>query len=98
MLRLFDRAGIDLVDEESWETDRSQVRIDEDVAAHKKLVAQLKADPCPDAKSQAQMIEGQLACTRVRAEEVAGASGLPDHPAAYVQAEPVGRELLRQLP
>ena len=93
VLVLFEHANLHLVDEVTWDAGRSAARIDEDERAQGELVAFLEKRDA----AQAKRVEGEVGCTRVRAEEVAGASGIPGHPISFARAEPAGRYLLARL-
>lgn len=98
VLLVFEHARIDLVDQASFDTGRDTTRRDQDGYAQAQLVEYLHAGDA-EAQQQAKRIEGQVGiCTRIRAEEVAAASGLPNLPVVYSRAESAGRDLLQRLP
>lgn len=93
VLRLFSSTGITLIDEPTWETGRSEARIEEDTAAQKKLVEFLRdRDP-----AHAAAVEREIGCTRIRAEEVAAASASTKPPVTFSDVVEVGARLLASL-
>lgn len=93
VLLLFRHARIELVETSSWDA-RSQTRCEEDVHAHQTLLKYLRGRDAEHArKVEAQGVED----TRIRAEEVAAASGLTPHPVPFKRAEHAGKALLEQL-
>lgn len=87
VVRVFERAGIELLDTITWSQDRPVERQREDEDAQKALVMYLRRE----SRSHADLVEGQVGCTRIRAEEVAAASGMTGHPIPFMRAEPQGR-------
>ncbi len=92
---VFQHAGISLLDEPTWDHGRSALRIEEDKAAQELLVSYLRRTP--GATDHAALVEREVGCARVRAEEVAAASGMTHHPVSFARAEPEGRRLLDAL-
>jgi hypothetical protein len=89
---VFAHAGITLLESETWEQNRSDERKREDEAAQKYLVDYLRKEP--DSRDHAERVDKEVPCTRVRAEEVAAASGMTGHPIPFTRAEPQGRVVL----
>ncbi|HSO00783.1 MAG TPA: hypothetical protein VLS89_20970 [Candidatus Nanopelagicales bacterium] len=89
---VFARAGVELVDAETWDLGRSAERRREDEAAQSRLVSYLRRRP--DAQQHAERVEQEIGCTRIRAEETAVASGMKGHPISFARAEPQGRHVL----
>lgn len=92
---VFGHAGIHLLDMSTWDTDRSAERKREDEDAQRRLVAYLRRNP--ESAAHADLVERQVGCTRIRAEEVAAASGMTGHPIPFVRAEPEGRRVLEVI-
>lgn len=93
LLALFDAAQVKLLALGSWDTDRTAERCDEDEAAQRQIVLHLRShDP-----GHARLVEQDVGCTRVRAEEVAAASGMTERPADFARVEPEGRSVLSRL-
>lgn len=92
---VFAHAGIPLIEEATWEVARSAERQVEDIAAQDRLVSYLRRDP--DARQHAERVAAEIGCTRVRAEEVAAASGMTGHPIPFARAEPEGRRVLEAI-
>ena len=93
VLLVFELAAIQLLDETSWLEGRDASRKAEDLLAQRRIVAFLeRTDP-----RHAAHIAGELGAVRVRAEEVAAASGLAPHPVMYAAAAPEGERLLREV-
>jgi hypothetical protein len=95
LLLVFAHAQITLLDVGTWDRDRAEVRRREDDEAQAKLVAYLHSNP--KSRAQAELIEREVGCTRIRAEEVAAASGMDGHPVEYLRAEPEGRRVLAEV-
>ncbi|MDP3273674.1 MAG: hypothetical protein Q8Q09_00660 [Deltaproteobacteria bacterium] len=93
VLVLFERAHIALMDESTWESGRTEARIAQDQAAQRKLVDYLEKRDGAHAKK----VAAEVGCTRFRGEEVAAASGLPDHPVPFAVAELAGKQVLTDL-
>jgi hypothetical protein len=89
---VFACAHVPLLDAATWEANRSPARRAEDEAAQRRLVAYLRA--IPGAERHAALVEKEIPCTRIRAEEVAAASGLTGHPIPFARAEPEGARIL----
>lgn len=89
---VFAHANILLLDTPTWEEGRSPARRAADEAALTQLVAYLRKRP--DAVRHADHVEKDVRCTRIRAEEVAAASGMSGHPIPFVRAEPEGARIL----
>jgi hypothetical protein len=94
VLRVLAHAGIQLLNEPTW-NERSEMRRLEDDSAQRKLVAYLRKNP--DWRSHAALVAAEVGCTRFRAEEVAAVSGMTGHPIAFERAEPAGRRVLAML-
>jgi hypothetical protein len=93
LILLFRHARVELVETSSWD-ERSPARREEDVRAHETLLKHLRNRDADHArKVEAQGVDA----TRIRAEEVAAASGLSPHPVPFALAEPAGQALLIQL-
>jgi hypothetical protein len=98
VLIVFQHAGVDLLDEATWDTGRSKERRVEDDCAQTELLGYLERSRDPEARAQADRVRAQVGvCTRIRAEEVAAGSGLADQPVSYARAEPIGREVLDRV-
>ena len=93
VLKVFKRACVHLVDEPTWDTGRSAERVDEDRAAQERLVGYLSRHDTHHAKR----VAAQVGCSRIRAEEVAAASGMSALPISYERTEPLGREVIEAL-
>lgn len=93
VILLFRHAHIELVQTSSW-NERSQARHEEDVRVHEALLKHLRSRDADHARK----VEAQgVNVTRIRAEEVAAASGLTPHPVPFARAERAGKVLLSQL-
>ncbi len=92
---VFAHAGIPLLEEGTWDLARSAERRLEDTAAQLRLVGYLRRTP--DAQEHADRVAAEIGCTRVRAEEVAAASGMTGHPIPFARAEPEGRRVLEAI-
>jgi hypothetical protein len=92
VVRLFEGARVPLVVESSWQT-RTDARREEDLNAQTRLVSYLRKYD----EAHAQAVAAQVGCTRIRAEEVAAASGLPGQPKHFAEVEAPGRQLLDRL-
>lgn len=93
LLALFEAARVKLLALGSWDTDRTPERREEDEAAQRLIVSHLQGyDP-----EHARLVEQDVGCTRVRAEEVAAASGVTERPADFARVEPEGRSVLSRL-
>ncbi len=86
---VFRHARIELLDMITWSQDRPAERQREDEDAQRRLVAYLRHNP--ESQQHASLVERQVGCTRIRAEEVAAASGMTGHPIPFMRAEPQGR-------
>ncbi len=95
VLLVFAHAGIHLLDSATWDTDRPLERRQEDDAAQRELVAYLRKNP--ESRSQADLVEQEIGCMRIRAEEVAAASGMSGLPVPFARVEPQGRMVLTAL-
>ncbi len=91
---VFQHAGIQLLDVATWETSRSDERQAEDEAAQKNLVKFLRKN---GALEHANLVEREIPCTRIRAEEIAAASGMLEHPISFSRVEPQGARILAAL-
>lgn len=90
VLKVFARGRVELLSLASWNSDRSDARIQEDNDAQHELIKTFRhRDEAHFAR-----VEAQVGSTRVRAEEVAAASTLANLPAPYAEVEPLGRALL----
>lgn len=94
---VFEHAGIQLLDDASWDQ-RSAARRAEDEAAHAKLVDWLAKSNDAGSRRHAELVRADIGCARVRAEEVAGASGLSELPVPFERAQRDGAALLARLP
>ncbi|GMV43827.1 MAG: hypothetical protein AMXMBFR64_55430 [Myxococcales bacterium] len=93
VLLLFRYAGFELIDQPTWGAGTDAARRAEDDAAQRALVEYLRGrDP-----AHAACVEVEVGAIRVRAEEVAAASGIAPQPVTFEVAEPVGRRLLREV-
>lgn len=95
VLRVFEHANVPLVETITWDEGRTAERRQEDEAAQARLVSYLRARE--ESRSHAELVAGEIGCTRVRAEEVAAASGMTGRPVQFLRAEPVGRQVLREV-
>jgi hypothetical protein len=91
---VFDHANIKLLEATTWDQARSSDRRREDEAAQSRLVDYLRKS---DAHQHAELVAGEVGCTRIRAEEVAAASGMTGHPITFARVEPQGRYVLGML-
>ena len=89
---VFAHAHVPLLDSTTWDEARSPERRAEDEAAQRFLVMHLRKKP--GAEKHAELVEKEVPCTRIRAEEVAAASGMTGHPIPFVRAEPEGVRIL----
>ncbi len=89
---VFAHAHIPLLDAETWDDGRSLERLAEDEAAQRFLVTHLRKTA--GAEEHAELVAKEVPCTRIRAEEVAAASGMTGHPIPFVRAEPEGLRIL----
>lgn len=89
---VFAHAHVPLLDAATWEEGRSPERRAEDEAAQRRLVTYLRQTA--GAAKHAELVEKEVPCTRIRAEEVAAASGMTGHPIAFARAEPEGVRIL----
>lgn len=89
---VFAHAHVPLLDAATWEEGRSPKRRAEDEAAQRLLVTYLRRTA--GAAKHAELVEKEVPCTRIRAEEVAAASGMTGHPIPFVRAEPEGVRIL----
>lgn len=92
---VFAHAGIPLLDAPTWETGRSPTRCAEDEAAQRQLVSYLRR--MHGTAKHADLVEKEIPCTRIRAEEVAAASGMTGHPIPFLRAEPEGARILAAI-
>lgn len=92
IILVFVHASINLLDATTWDQDRSSERRREDDAAQVRLADYLRKEP--EAQKHAELVAGEVGCTRIRAEEVAAASGMTRHPITFARAEPQGRHVL----
>lgn len=92
---IFAHARIHLLDSATWDTDRPLERRQEDDAAQRALVDYLRNNP--ESRTHADLVEQEIGCTRIRAEEVAAASGMSGLPVPFTRVEPQGRMLLTAL-
>lgn len=89
---VFAHANVPLLDAATWEEGRSPERRADDEAAQRLLVKYLRQTT--GAAEHAELVEKEVPCTRIRAEEVAAASGMAGHPIPFVRAEPEGVRIL----
>lgn len=92
---VFAHAGVRLLDHATWEDGRAVERRAEDEAAQKRLVKYLRQ--MAGAEKHAALVEKEVPCTRIRAEEVAAASGMVGHPVPFARAEPEGARILAEV-
>ena len=97
IILLFEYVGISLVNKETWEQHRSEKRKREDAEIQRKLVKHMQRARDPDVRAHADQLAGEVGVTRIRAEEVAAASGMPGHPIPFARAEPEGRRVLAMV-
>jgi len=90
VMMVFELASVPLLAEGTWLTERSADRESEDRAAQRTLLNELPFD-------QQEKLENELGAPRVRAEEVAAASGMSGRPVRFADCAPVGAALLEQL-
>lgn len=90
VLLVFAHVNFQLLDAGTWDRDRSPERKKEDEEAQKFLTKQLRRVD----ETHADLVAKEIGCTRIRAEEVAAASGIAGHPIAFLTAQPHGRHLL----
>lgn len=89
---VFRHVRVELLNAESWDGRTDERRL-EDEKAQTLLVSYLQARSA----QHAEMVRRDIGCTRIRAEEVAAASGMTDHPIPFDKAEPAGRRVLEML-
>ena len=95
VILVFSHAHIELVDKTTWDHGRSMERKLEDDTAQARLVGYLRKER--DAQKHADLVEADVGCTRIRAEEVAAASGMTGQPITFGRAESQGRHVLRSV-
>lgn len=89
---VFQSAGVPLVALESW-GGRTSSRKKADDAVQWALVEDLRAK----FPKQAERVEKEVGCTRLRSEEVAASTGLEHRPVEFKRAEVAGRDVLAQV-
>ena len=89
---VFAHAHVPLLDAATWEEGRSPERQAADKAAQQRLVDYLGG--IAGAAKHAELVKKEIGCTRIRAEEVAAASGMTGHPISFACAEPEGARIL----
>jgi len=92
---VYAKAGVTLLERNTWHSDRDEQRRAEDRAHQEQLVSYLRATH--GAEEHAKRVSNEVGCTRFRAEEVAGATALLPRPVPYAVAEPTGRALLANV-
>lgn len=90
---LFDAAQVSLLDEASWDA-RDAARIAEDRSAQGSIADWLSGHHPAHAK---RIRDDEIGCTRIRAEEVAVASGMTPRPVSFANASAHGASLLRRF-
>ncbi|MBX3251140.1 MAG: hypothetical protein KF901_28445 [Myxococcales bacterium] len=90
VMMVFELAAVPLLDEGTWSTERTADRESEDRAAQESLLNALPFD-------QQEKLQNELGAPRVRAEEVAAASGLSGRPVRFEGCAPAGAALLERL-
>lgn len=95
IILMFEYVGIRLLERTTWEQNRSDERKREDAEAQRVLVEYLRSKP--DSRSHADLVAGEVGSTRIRAEEVAAASGMAGRPIPFARAEPEGRRVLAMI-
>ena len=88
---VFAHAGVTLLDVATWDG-ASAERQEEDKMAQELLVGYLRQ--MKGTNGHADLVEKEIGCMRIRAEEVAAASGLTGHPLPFAVVEPEGRRIL----
>jgi len=102
VLKIFQALSIPFLLENTWKEITDQDRLNEDKTAHKAVVAGLRAtarkttdrQDREEIEEHARAIEAEIDAPRVRAEEIAAASGLTPRPGTYATVEPPGRAVL----
>jgi hypothetical protein len=89
---VFAAAGVSLLDDSSWEA-RDDARVAEDDDAQRRIAEGLMSRD----RNHAQRVRAEVGCTRVRAEEVAAASGMAPRPVRFVEACVHGAALRARL-
>lgn len=92
---VFAHANVSLLDVSTWDNDRSPERRVADQNAQRRLVEYLRKTH--GAAQHAELVEREIPCMRIRAEEVAAASGMTGHPIPFLSAEPEGARILAAL-
>jgi len=92
---VFAHANVSLLDTATWEEGRSPKRRQQDEAAQRLLVRYLRQTR--GAEKHAELVEKEIPCTRIRAEELAAASGMTGHPIPFARAEPEGASILAAI-
>ena len=92
IILMFEYVGIRLLEKETWEQNRSEERQREDAEAQRLLVEYLRSKR--DHRSHGDLVAGEVGSPRIRAEEVAAASGMTGRPISLARAEPEGRRVL----
>ena len=97
VMRLFASARVPLLAESTWDSGRSAERQARDAIAQQIIVQYLGQSNRPAASGHAALVAKDVGCTRIRAEEVAAASGMKERPVNYPAAEAAGSELLAEV-
>ncbi len=102
VLKIFQALALPLLIEETWKEIADCERLDDDKTAQKCIVAELLATAArttdrqdrEEIEAHARAVEKDIGTPRIRAEEVAAASGLAHRPGPYTMVEPPGRAVL----
>jgi hypothetical protein len=94
---VFQAAKVKLVNESTWASQRTSEREAEDHKAKMRVVEALANSPNEADREQAERIRSKLSDPRLRAEEVAAASGQTTRPLDLHTAEPLGKQVLAEM-
>lgn len=105
VLKIFQAGTVPLLIDDSWKEITDIDRLDDDKTAQATIVAGLLAiaDRTTDRQDReeleahAKAIQSEIGTPRIRAEEVAAATGLTPRPGSYAMVEPSGRAVLRAV-
>ncbi len=94
---IFEAAKVPLLDMPTWTSQRTKQRDDEDREVQKQVGNLLARGHGAGDRKQAKLVLADLGRARLRAEEVAAASGREKRPLALKTVEPLGRQVIDEL-
>jgi hypothetical protein len=94
---VFQAAKVKLVKEETWASQRTQARAEQDREAKKRVVKSLARSSKEADRDQARRLDSELNHPRLRAEEIAAASSQKTRPLDLLTAEPLGKQVLAEM-